>query len=340
MWCARTAAWPAASTRSSTGFEPPPFCDQVLRNHSVGSTCSGAASGPRLHDADPDQHVIGRRLGVFDEDVEVAVVVEHAGVEQLVLGLVLAAAAVGRDEVVVRIGRLRILVQVLHVRVRRRRVEVEVVLLHVLAVVALAVGQAEGALLEDRIAAVPQRQREAQHLVVVADAAQAVLAPAVGARARLVVGEVVPGVAVVAVVLAHRAPLPLAQVGSPLLPGRAVRSRFVEPALLCFVAHNGRFLAAGAKVSQNPYESRGLTIRAVRLIVRPEGRLYFLNDQNVAEQIDALVKQHKPPAFASDMSSWRRRRNGCAEYRATGDLPRRFSDARPPSPPHGSTDSC
>ena len=135
------------------------------------------------------------------------------------------------------IGRLRVLVQVLHVRVRRRAVEVEVVLLDVLAVVALAVGQPEGTLLEDRVLAVPQRQREAQHLVVVADAGQAVLAPAVGARPRLVVGEVVPGVAVVAVVLAHRAPLPLAQVGSPLLPGNAARLRLVEPFLLRVFAH-------------------------------------------------------------------------------------------------------
>ena len=38
------------------------------------------------------------------------------------------------------------------------------------------------------------------------------------------------------------------------------------------------------------------------LIVRPEGRLYFVNAQNVAEQIDALVAQHKPHVLALDMS--------------------------------------
>ena len=38
------------------------------------------------------------------------------------------------------------------------------------------------------------------------------------------------------------------------------------------------------------------------LIVRPEGRLYFVNAQNVAEQIDALVTQHKPCVLALDMS--------------------------------------
>ncbi|MDA8139385.1 MAG: SulP family inorganic anion transporter [Desulfobacteraceae bacterium] len=38
------------------------------------------------------------------------------------------------------------------------------------------------------------------------------------------------------------------------------------------------------------------------LIVRPEGRLYFVNVQYVADQIDALVLQYKPRVMALDMS--------------------------------------
>ena len=38
------------------------------------------------------------------------------------------------------------------------------------------------------------------------------------------------------------------------------------------------------------------------LIVRPEGRLYFVNAQNVTQQIDALIEQHKPRVLAVDMS--------------------------------------
>jgi anti-anti-sigma factor len=38
------------------------------------------------------------------------------------------------------------------------------------------------------------------------------------------------------------------------------------------------------------------------LIVRPEGRLFFVNAQDVAEQIAALVAQHKPRVLALDMS--------------------------------------
>ncbi len=38
------------------------------------------------------------------------------------------------------------------------------------------------------------------------------------------------------------------------------------------------------------------------LIVRPEGRLFFVNAQYVAERIDALVEEHKPRVLALDMS--------------------------------------
>ncbi len=38
------------------------------------------------------------------------------------------------------------------------------------------------------------------------------------------------------------------------------------------------------------------------LIVRPEGRLFFVNEQYVVERIDELIKQHKPRVLAIDMS--------------------------------------
>src|SRR4051794_11430555 len=97
-------------------------------------------------------------------------------------------------------------------------VDVEVVLLHVLAVVALGVGQPEQPLLEDRVVPVPQTQGETHQPLVVADAREPVLTPAVGARAGLVMGEVVPCIAVVAVVLTNGPPLTLAEVGAPLPP--------------------------------------------------------------------------------------------------------------------------
>ena len=38
------------------------------------------------------------------------------------------------------------------------------------------------------------------------------------------------------------------------------------------------------------------------LIVRPEGRLFFVNAQYVGERVEALVAQHKPRVLALDMS--------------------------------------
>ena len=114
---------------------------------------------------------------------------------------------------------------------RRSAIEVEVILLHVLAVIAFAVGQPEQALLDDRILAIPKREREAEPLVIVGDPSQSVLAPVIGARARLVVAEVIPGVAVVAVILADGAPLAFAEIGPPLLPRNVRLPSFLETLL-------------------------------------------------------------------------------------------------------------
>jgi hypothetical protein len=103
-----------------------------------------------------------------------------------------AAAAVLLDQLFVRELGERVFVERLHVGMRRRAVEVVVQLLHVLAVVALVAREPEEPLLEDGVLAVPQRERQAQPSLAVAEAQQAVLAPAVGAAARVVVRQVLP----------------------------------------------------------------------------------------------------------------------------------------------------
>ena len=86
----------------------------------------------------------------------------------------------------------------------RRAVEIVIQLLGVLAVIAFGIGEPEQPLLEDRIAMVPQCDGEAEQQPIVANAADPVLAPAIGARARLIVRKILPGGAVLAVILAHR----------------------------------------------------------------------------------------------------------------------------------------
>ncbi len=187
--------------------------------------------GTAIVHRDPDQNVFRSLLGVLDEHIEVAVLGEHAGIEQFVFELFSRSPAVGLDKVAIREFPLRILVEVLHVGMRRRAVDVEVVLLDVLAVVAFAVGEPEQALLQNRIPLIPQSQGKAQSLFFVADAAEAVLAPAVRPRARLIVREIVPGIAVGAVVLAHGSPLALAEIWTPLLPRDARLTGIVQPLL-------------------------------------------------------------------------------------------------------------
>ncbi len=212
------ARWPAASGRSA-----PTSQDQVLRNHRWGSTWSVDVSGPGVGDPDLHEQVVRVVLGMRHVDHPVAVVVEHPGVEQLVLGLALVTAAVLGHEVGVRELRLRVVVAPPQPGVAGQGVEEPPVLLDVLAVVALRPGQAEHPLLEDRVPAVPERERHAQLLADVADAGHPVLAPAVGAGAGVVVREVVPGLAAGAVVLTHRPPGSLREVRAPLVPGRRLR---------------------------------------------------------------------------------------------------------------------
>src|SRR5262249_34883998 len=66
---------------------------------------------------DADQDFLGGLLGIFDEDVEVAILIEYARVQELVLELEPAALAIAENELAIREGALRILVQHAHVGV-------------------------------------------------------------------------------------------------------------------------------------------------------------------------------------------------------------------------------
>src|SRR6185369_7279965 len=180
--------------------------------------------------ANADQRVVRPRLGVLDEDIEVATFVEHARVHQLELGTLSPATAVLLHQPGIGERGLRILVQHLQVRVRRRCVEVVVLLLHVLAVVALLVGEPEQPLFEDRISFVPERERKTNALPVIRVAGDAVFAPAIRTTARVVVRKIVPSGAKLAVILTHGAPLALAQV-RPETPPNRVERRVLSEAL-------------------------------------------------------------------------------------------------------------
>src|SRR5205823_5005158 len=139
---------------------------------------------------DLNQHVIRTGLGVLDEDIEIMALVENPGVLQLELRIVLAAAAVLFGQPGIRERRLRILVQGFHVGMRRRGVEIEVALLAIFAMIALWAGQTKQPFLEDRVASVPQRHGKTEPAFPVANPQEAVLSPAVGTTASVVMRKI------------------------------------------------------------------------------------------------------------------------------------------------------
>ena len=178
---------------------------------------------------DGHQQVGGIRLRVVDLGDPVAVVVEHPGVEELIFRVVLAAPAVFRPEFLIGKRQLRVMVTPTIPGMAGHGVEIPPIFLDILTVVPLRTSQPESALLQYRVTAVPQRQPQAQALLDVAEAGQAILAPPVGAGTCMVMRQVAPGLTVRAVVLADRAPLALAHVRPPQVPVAGLAETVLEP---------------------------------------------------------------------------------------------------------------
>src|SRR5829696_4941452 len=90
--------------------------------------------------------------------------------------------------------------------------------------------QAEEPLLQVVVLTIPEGEAEAHPLAIVANAGQPVLAPAIGPRAGVVVGEVAPRlVPVVAVVLPDRPPRPLRDIRPPPPPRRVAPCLYQPP---------------------------------------------------------------------------------------------------------------
>src|SRR6266403_1470881 len=171
--------------------------------------------GAAIVRGDANEDVFRRGFGILDDDIEVAVLVEDAGIQQLKLGIFFRTTTVFFLQLSIGKGALRILVKELHVGVRRSAVDVEVVFLHIFAVIAFVAGQPEETLLEDGISFVPQGQTETYELVAVTYRGEAVLVPAISARAGVIVRKIFPRLSGRAIVLAHRSPGAIADVGAP-----------------------------------------------------------------------------------------------------------------------------
>ena len=160
-------------------------------------------------------------------------------------------------------------------------------------------------------------KREAEQLPVVAQSRQSVLAPAISPRTGLVVAEVVPRVAVVAVVLADRAPLALAEVWPPPLPWRRICARFVQT----------RFFRCSPPLGAlglGHVPPFGSLLMAMALsYIKPVEPVAFLTDlirTSILWRRGVAGKVGPAPLTTQPNKGWRARaRSGCAENRRSDD---------------------
>jgi hypothetical protein len=122
----------------------------------------------------------GKHVTHLDENVPVTVLVKGIGIKYLELDNLATAMLIFANEIFIWIGPLRVLVQKLHVGVSRRGIQVIIQFLDVLSVISLGARHAEEPFFEHPILLVPQGQRKAETLVVVADTRDAVFSPPIG----------------------------------------------------------------------------------------------------------------------------------------------------------------
>src|SRR6266705_7108228 len=79
---------------------------------------------------------------------------------------------------------------------------------------------------------IPEREGETESLLEVGNSTDAILAPAISARPRVVMREIIPRIAVRAVIFADCSPCALAQIRSPKIPALSGTIILRDPTLL------------------------------------------------------------------------------------------------------------
>src|SRR6516164_8934788 len=94
--------------------------------------------------------------------------------------------------------------------------------------------------------------------MVVGNTRQSIFPPMVSARPCLIVGKIIPGISIVAVILANRAPLSFAKVRSPFPPGGQILMAFPKPRILCLVSIRHTFLLHVNSSQEPPHPRKQL----------------------------------------------------------------------------------
>ena len=213
--------WPVRIASPAPGIAKPERRQNIQARRRRSAICCRGAN----------QDIVDRIFRVCDLDIEEAAF-ERTRVPKFKLTLALWARCILRDQLCIWERGVRVTINHPHEAVRRCIVDVPIKFLDVLAVIPLGPGHAEEALLQNRVTSIPKREGETETLFEIGDAADAILAPAVRTRARVVMREIIPRLARRAVILTHCAPRPLAQVRSPEIPALSEAVILCDTALL------------------------------------------------------------------------------------------------------------
>src|SRR6516164_1061033 len=140
--------------------------------------------GSPVNRRDPHQNVLRIRLRILDEKIEIAAFAKGSGINQLVFGFLFSPASIFLSELRIRKCILRVFVESFQVGMGWSRIKVVIDFLDIFPVVSLAVRQAEQSFLQDRVFSVPDRKGQANALMSVAESADTILTPAIGATTR------------------------------------------------------------------------------------------------------------------------------------------------------------
>ena len=183
--------------------------------------------------SDLHEDIVRSTFSVLNKYIEVAIVIKHARIDQFVFHLISTATRIFCDEFLVGKSDLRVFEQHFQIRMGGCGVEVVVAFLDIFAVVTLLIRQAKCTFFEDRIFSIPESQGDAELLIGIADAANAIFPPAISPRACHAVRKIIPGIARGAIVFPYGAPLPLTEVRTPVVPVLFTEAICFESCLFC-----------------------------------------------------------------------------------------------------------
>ncbi len=86
---------------------------------------------------DTDENIFCIRFGVFDEHIEVTVLIEDARIEQFIFGRVLTMLTICLHQIRIRERTLWIFIKHLHIRMCWRGIKIKIIFFHILAMIAL-----------------------------------------------------------------------------------------------------------------------------------------------------------------------------------------------------------